>query len=504
MPAAPCLPHKLPHHLSHSTRCAGSASARGTVRKRRFGWSRFAALLGSLAFVASASELPVIAERRSAGGLLDITLSFEQATASIAGAGTGSGAFSFKTRLFNGSLPGPTLRFRRGDTVRLRLLNNLDPKACGFTSGDAVESGVINTIRDPCVTNMHTHGLHISTDEPQDNVFVQIKPGKSYDYEYKIPTNHLGGTHWYHPHHHGSTAGHVDGGASGLIIVEDEDSDNLPAAFRSMPEHVILLTAIGTGVADTEAAGGGTWMTEAPPAAVLLANGLVSPTLTIAAGSGTTWIRLRFAFSAVGHALAIAIPEACTAMLMAKDGVYLPYGARATTVLKFAPGNRADIALSCAIGTHQLTSSPADAGDGGGGGGAGIASFPAGTVLSVVWEEALGQQTSASLVKLTYTAPSYLRDLTSTEPDEIFTNGVTVNGAQGCTFECGQYQHGVILQYMSVDKIQEFAVNAAAHPFHMHINHMQLVTVSGGGWVGWHHSRVTLLIRFSGREQSAL
>ena len=39
---------------------------------------------------------------------------------------------------------------------------------------------------------------------------------------------------------------------------------------------------------------------------------------------------------------------------------------------------------------------------------------------------------------------------------------------------------------MSVDKVQEMDVNAAVHPYHMHINHMQLTTVGGGGWGGWH------------------
>jgi len=39
---------------------------------------------------------------------------------------------------------------------------------------------------------------------------------------------------------------------------------------------------------------------------------------------------------------------------------------------------------------------------------------------------------------------------------------------------------------MSVNKVQEFQVQANAHPLHMHINHMQLTTVDGGGWGGWH------------------
>jgi len=37
------------------------------------------------------------------------------------------------------------------------------------------------------------------------------------------------GTHWYHPHLHGSTALQTGGGAHGIIIVEDAASDGLPS-----------------------------------------------------------------------------------------------------------------------------------------------------------------------------------------------------------------------------------------------------------------------------------
>ena len=426
-------------------------------------------------------DIPIISRSEVNEWNVDTTLSLEQATVTI-------GSFNFKTRLYESSIPGPTLRLKRGDKVRVKMVNNLDETKCGFTSGAIVSNGEM-------ITNLHTHGLHVSSEEPQDNVHVQIRPGKYYTYEYQIPADHLGGTHWYHPHHHGSTSAHVGGGASGVIIIEDDPSDNIPSQYTNMPEKIVMMTAIDTDVAQLEAAGGGTWVTSAPNSALLLANGVTSPTITINAGSGIDWMRLRMIFSASGHSLAIKVPSACVAMLLAKDGVYLPYGARQVSVLKFAAGNRADIALSCSIGLHTFSSSPSDASSGGGGGGGGggiggpMTPFPELTVFEVDWKESGGGNAATALPKLTYSAPAYLTDLTSVEPDEIFTQGVQVGGGEvpgACEFLCGPYEHATVLQYMSVDKVQEFRVTADAHPLHIHINHMQLVTVENNGWDGWH------------------
>jgi FtsP/CotA-like multicopper oxidase with cupredoxin domain len=66
--------------------------------------------------------------------------------------------------------------------------------------------GMMNTMHDPSFTNLHTHGLHISGDAPADDVATLIGPGESYEYTYTVPCDHSGGTNWYHPHKHGSSA----------------------------------------------------------------------------------------------------------------------------------------------------------------------------------------------------------------------------------------------------------------------------------------------------------
>jgi hypothetical protein len=69
---------------------------------------------------------------------------------------------------------------------------------------------VMNEVHTPNSSNVHTHGLHI--DPNIDSVFVEIRPGDTYTYYYKIPDNHAPGLHWYHSHQHGSSQMTVMGG----------------------------------------------------------------------------------------------------------------------------------------------------------------------------------------------------------------------------------------------------------------------------------------------------
>ena len=110
---------------------------------------------------------------------------------------------TFATRAYNGAIPGPTLIFSRGQRNRLRLTNSLQGPDSAYSA---------NQFSRPSSTNIHTHGLHISGEAPGDSIFTEVAAGESYTYTYKLPTNHMGGTFWYHPHHHGSTAIQAGGG----------------------------------------------------------------------------------------------------------------------------------------------------------------------------------------------------------------------------------------------------------------------------------------------------
>ena len=110
----------------------------------------------------------------------------------------------------NGSMPGPLLRWREGDTVRLRVANALDED-----------------------TSIHWHGIILPAN--MDGVpglsFSGIHPGTAYDYRFTVTQS---GTYWYHSHS-GFQEQH---GVYGPLVVDARE----PEPFQYDREHVVMLT----------------------------------------------------------------------------------------------------------------------------------------------------------------------------------------------------------------------------------------------------------------------
>jgi FtsP/CotA-like multicopper oxidase with cupredoxin domain len=110
----------------------------------------------------------------------------------------------------NGQVPGPTLRFREGDTVTIRVTNRLRE-----------------------TTALHWHGLIVPAD--MDGVpgvsFAGIAPGATFTYRFKVNQS---GTYWYHAH----ARFQEQIGLYGSIVIEPRNGER-HAAQR---EHVILFS----------------------------------------------------------------------------------------------------------------------------------------------------------------------------------------------------------------------------------------------------------------------
>lgn len=133
-------------------------------------------------------------------------------------------------RTYNGQLSSPTIRVRPGDTVRVNLDNQLcdnpkDRESCQKNE-DTYD-----------VTNLHAHGLWISPTGNSDNVLLNIKPGRQFQYEWNIPSDHPSGLFWYHPHMHGSTAIQVAGGMGGALVIK---GDRVPTPEKNGDIDTIL------------------------------------------------------------------------------------------------------------------------------------------------------------------------------------------------------------------------------------------------------------------------
>lgn len=115
---------------------------------------------------------------------------------------------------YNGTIPGPILRVRRGATVRVPFTNNL-----------------------PEPTTVHWHGLRhdIRFDGVPGISQEPVKPGETFVYELHFRD---AGVFWYHPHVREDRQ--QDMGLYGLIIVEDDNGDIVEPGTKIREEVLII------------------------------------------------------------------------------------------------------------------------------------------------------------------------------------------------------------------------------------------------------------------------
>ncbi|MEO8561787.1 MAG: copper oxidase [bacterium] len=103
---------------------------------------------------------------------------------------------------YNGQVPGPQIRVREGDRVRIVLKNELKQS-----------------------TSIHFHGLELPNDMDGVPYITQppVKPGASFTYEFTVPN---AGSHMYHSHH--NSAMQVGLGLLGAFIVEPKSKAQEP------------------------------------------------------------------------------------------------------------------------------------------------------------------------------------------------------------------------------------------------------------------------------------
>jgi FtsP/CotA-like multicopper oxidase with cupredoxin domain/peroxiredoxin len=169
------------------------------------------------------------------GSTVTVTLDAQVAGNVITSGGT---AYQIRTATYNGKLVGPLIRVRKGDELHITVKNRL----CWDLCREAPPVMAPDFPHDFCITNLHTHGLHVSPSDPADNVYLQIAEGDSHTFKYTILPNHPAGTFWYHPHKHGAVAIQLVGGMSGPLIVEG-DLDSIDA-IKKMEDRVMMLEQI--------------------------------------------------------------------------------------------------------------------------------------------------------------------------------------------------------------------------------------------------------------------
>lgn len=386
---------------------------------------------------------------RSRGGLLDVRLESASGSHEVAGRRA-------TTLGYNGGLPGPTLRIRPGDTLRIQLVNRLEQP-----------------------TNLHVHGLHVSPEGNGDNVFVVVEPGDSFSYEYRLRGDHPPGVYWYHPHHHGMVADQLFGGLYGAIIVEDTN------AVPVTRERVMV-------VSDTSLDASGQILTPSTMEQVMgregslvLVNGQAAPVLEARPGERERW-RVLNACSARYLSLRL---DGQVVQLLGRDSGRLAESLKVEDVL-LAPGNRADLIVTAGRRRSVLRAEPFDRGGMMGGMMGGGSALRSGGPVDLATFEVRGSP-QAELAPL----PRQItpRDLRASEVSRrrVLTfqmgmaGGMTGGGSSGgmsFTIDGNTFDAARVDQKVAVGAIEEWTIRNVGpmdHPFHLHVWPMQLIADNG-------------------------
>lgn len=184
---------------------------------------------------------------------------------------------------YNGQVPGPEIRVKRGDRVIVHFQNNLPE---GFAS------------------TIHWHGVELNnqsdgTEHTQDPVL----PGETFVYDFIAPR---AGTFWYHPHVRG-----IEAVAAGLyaplVVTQPEEAQLVEQGKLPSHETTVVLSDLAVD------AGGRKDLTETDmletmngtEGNVLLVNGRERPTLSVSAGEG---VRLRLVNAAIARYYRLSVP----------------------------------------------------------------------------------------------------------------------------------------------------------------------------------------------------
>jgi bilirubin oxidase len=168
---------------------------------------------------------------------------------------------------YNGSVPGPTLDLREGDSVIIHFRNDL-----------------------PEQTTVHWHGVHVPA-KADGSPLLPIAPGEVHDYRFRVAAGSAG-TYWYHPHPDRRSGFQVAMGLFGGIIVR---APNDPLAARGIPDKLLILSDNrfdSTGAIDfpdPRSIAAGVDLENGREGNVLFVNGQVMPTIPIRRGELQRW-----------------------------------------------------------------------------------------------------------------------------------------------------------------------------------------------------------------------
>ena len=384
----------------------------------------------------------------STEGLLTVRLEATEGPVQIAG--RQATALSY-----NGGLPGPTLRLRPGDRLRVRLVNRLAQ-----------------------ATNLHVHGLHVSPERNGDNPFVTVEPGSTFDYDYRLAHDHPSGMFWYHPHHHGMVADQIFRGLYGAIIVDEPEG-----GFGSIPitrERVFVISDISLNAAGNIRPPSPMARMRGREGDLVLVNGQSAPTLAAKPGERERW---RIVNACTARYLRVRLDGQRLRLLGIDSGRLAE--PRDVEEILLVPGNRADLLVTLVQGTSRLQALPYARGQVMGMGGMGndpqAGSTAESTTLATL-HVAGDKATPLPPVTARTHQPDLRGKPLAARRELTLAMGMGLGGGMRFTIDGKEFAADRVDQTVPSGTIEQWTITNTSpmdHPIHLHIWPMQVIEAGG-------------------------
>jgi len=348
--------------------------------------------------------------------------------------------------------PGPLIRVTPGQRYLLTLKHN---------------------VPGPDPTNIHTHGLHIGGSGNEDDITREAHFGNCLKYNWTVPSFHTGGTYWYHAHAHEYTAQQVGDGAFGMIVVED--TDDIFAGITNTASIDNIRSFLNNDKALVIAKVGNSWY----------GNGVPEATQASLKINTNEWTRLRVSISeATAAKKDLQITGCDDVRVISYDGVprsEIPSDPVTTVTLTGA--SRVDLAIKCSAGEADVVYGN--------------------TVAARLVVSGSGDGTItpfADGVGATWNPfrPAYLEDMLGLQPNLTYEATMTASQINGKNWDAVT----PLLTY-GRDQVFEWTLSGTnAHPFHLHLYHMQIKSAGGcghhepGEWYDTISARGDCVVRF--------
>lgn len=370
---------------------------------------------------------------------------------------------------YNGSYTGPTLHFQPGEHVTLTLVNKL-----------------------PTATNLHFHGMHLSPSGSADNPYISVAPGDSFTYNLDIPLDQPQGTFWYHDHDmcmgtemmnmpgmpsqgsSGSSCADIESqifaGLSGTIVVGDNRS-LLPTNLKNIAVHTMVFKDLQIDSSGDVIQNKGSESIDSGNPTIRLVNGQLRPVLTMRPGETQLW-RLSNEGADISYDLQL---NGYTFTVVGQDGYPVAHVTTAKSLL-LPPAKRYDVLVTASAHPGQawlrtLAYSTGPQGD----------SYPNVKLMKV---EVAGapKQTQSMPRGAIPTSPTSLaiapiaqsRTLTLSQNSD--GTKMYINGKQ---FDMNKSIFSTPAVLGSVEQWTILNDSGEVHPFHVHTDHFQVMSVNG-------------------------